>query len=167
MNKFIHNIKVAWRNLMKYKLQTAINVLSIAVGIVTLSLTQSVLRSFRIPVISGESYFERAYDVSFKPVNDENAEDVEVPHNLLRSLKENGVLKSAEMITAPSGFLVAIRADFHLSDSTVHKGSISGFPTDADYAAYSGYRSAITGKKIRSLKSGEAIKDFLEKTYGE
>lgn len=74
MNKFIHNIKVAWRNLMKYKLQTAINVLSIAVGIVTLSLTQSILRSFRLPLISGESYFERAYDVSFKPVNDENAE---------------------------------------------------------------------------------------------
>lgn len=157
MNMIIQNIKVAWRNLMKYKLQTAINVLSIAVGIVTLSLTQSVLRSFRLPVISGESYFERAYEVSFKQISDKDAGDVKVPHDLLRSLKENGVLKSAEMVTAPNGFRVAILADFHLADSTIRKGFISGCPIDADYASYAGYRSAITGKKIRSLKSGEGI----------
>ena len=38
-----HNLKVALRNLLKYKLQTFISVLSIAVGIVTLAFTHAAL----------------------------------------------------------------------------------------------------------------------------
>lgn len=34
-----HHLKVALRNLFKYKLQTTISVLSIAIGIVTLAFT--------------------------------------------------------------------------------------------------------------------------------
>ena len=37
MNMTFHNLKVAVRNLMKYKLQVTISVLSIAIGIVTLA----------------------------------------------------------------------------------------------------------------------------------
>ncbi|MDE5881235.1 MAG: hypothetical protein K2H60_05850, partial [Muribaculaceae bacterium] len=72
MNMIIHNFKVAIRNLMKYKLQTLISVVSIAVGIVTLSFTHSVVQRFRLPSIYFESYYDRAYRVSFRPITDSN-----------------------------------------------------------------------------------------------
>lgn len=43
MKMILHNLKVAVRNLMKYKLQTIISIISIAIGIVTLALAHSVL----------------------------------------------------------------------------------------------------------------------------
>ena len=39
MHMVLHHLKVAVRNLLKYKLQTVISVLSIAIGIVTLALS--------------------------------------------------------------------------------------------------------------------------------
>ena len=46
-----HNLKVAVRNLLKYKLQTLISVLSIAVGIVTLAFTHAALSRVKFPLI--------------------------------------------------------------------------------------------------------------------
>ena len=37
-----HNLKVAFRNLMKYKLQTVVSILSIAIGILTLAIGHTV-----------------------------------------------------------------------------------------------------------------------------
>ena len=47
MNMLLHNLKVALRNLMKYKLQTVISVLSIAIGIVTLAFVHAVMGKVR------------------------------------------------------------------------------------------------------------------------
>ena len=33
----LHNLKVAWRNLMKYKTQNLVSIVALAVGIVTLA----------------------------------------------------------------------------------------------------------------------------------
>ncbi len=49
----LHNLKVALRNLMKYKLQTAISVLSIAIGIVTLAFAHAALSGATIPCLAG------------------------------------------------------------------------------------------------------------------
>ena len=35
----LHNLKVAWRNLMKYKTQNLVSIVALAVGIVTLAAT--------------------------------------------------------------------------------------------------------------------------------
>ena len=45
----LHHLKVAARNLMKYKLQTLISVLSIAIGIVTLAFAHAVLTKVTSP----------------------------------------------------------------------------------------------------------------------
>ncbi|MDE6654930.1 MAG: hypothetical protein K2K37_11155, partial [Muribaculaceae bacterium] len=71
MNSIRHNLKVAVRNLMKYKFQTCMSVLSIAIGIVTLSFAVSVMDKFRLPSIYHESYSDRAYKVSFKSGEDD------------------------------------------------------------------------------------------------
>lgn len=70
MNMFIHNIKVACRNLMKYKLQTLISVLSIAIGIVTLAFTHSMLLLCEWPEIINRMVFNYR-DVNFAAGYDE------------------------------------------------------------------------------------------------
>ena len=155
MNMIIHNLKVALRNLMKYKLQTAISVLSIAVGIVTLALTHSVLTRFRLPAIYSQPYFDRTYDMQF--FSSEEGRNVKISSEIINAVKRDGGPKSAEKLAVPNGYRQNFYAEFHLADSTVRKGEIRMQPLDPEYAAYARLRSALTGSKIRSLKIGEAI----------
>ncbi|MDE6019341.1 MAG: ABC transporter permease [Muribaculaceae bacterium] len=159
----LHDIKVAVRNLMKYKFQTFISVLSIAIGIVTLAFTHSVLQLCELPPIYDEPYYNRAYLIRFKSIN----EDERVPANqeIIKVLKVNGGLRSAEKIAVSCGTKFGIKAEFHLMDSTVRKGYVAGRLIDPEYPAYAGLRSAVTGTKIKTLKAGEAIvsDDFAKK----
>lgn len=167
MKIIIHNLKVAVRNLMKYKLQTAISVLSIAVGIVTLSFTHSLITRFRLPFICNESYFDRAYQLKFISIDDGHT--VDISNEIIHTVKKDGGPRSVEKIAVPNGSPVAINADFHLADSTVRKGYVEGTIIDPAYADYAGIRSAITGKKIKVLKAGEAIisEDFAKRVFND
>lgn len=71
MIMILHNVKVAVRNLMKYRFQTFISVLSIAIGIVTLAFTHSMLLLCECPPIHDEPYYERAYLIRFKSLNED------------------------------------------------------------------------------------------------
>ncbi len=51
-----HNLKIAYRNLMKYKFQTLVSVLALAVGMVTLAAMHFVLKHFGPPAITEEPY---------------------------------------------------------------------------------------------------------------
>lgn len=156
MNMLIHNLKVAVRNLMKYKLQTFISVLCIAIGIVTLSFAHSVMTKFQLPDICNEPYYDRAYQVSF--VEEKPSSDVfRINNDVVRALRQNGGLRCAEQMVVPNGLRTAFHVEFHLADSTVRKGNIDAKYIEPGYANYAGFRSAITGKKIRVLKPGEAI----------
>ena len=167
MNIIPHNLKVALRNLMKYKLQTAISVLSIAVGIVTLALTHSVLTRFLLPAIYSQPYFDRTYDMQF--FSSEEGRNVKISSEIINAVKRDGGPKSAEKLAVPNGYRQNFYAEFHLADSTVRKGEIRMQPLDPEYAAYAGLRSAVKGSKIRSLKVGEAIigEDFARKVFGD
>ncbi len=164
MNIILHNLKVAVRNLMKYKLQTAISVLSIAVGIVTLSFTHSLLSRIQLPSIYYQSYYDRAYKVTFRSIN--GNEDTDISKELIKTIKRDGGLRSAEIIAVPNGWKSGLPVEFHLSDSTIRKGTIGAAHIDPQYPNYSGLRSAVTGKTIRVLKSGEGIvSDDFAKNY--
>lgn len=56
MNMFFHNLKVALRNLLKYKVQTMGSILSLAIGMVTLAVMHSLLLNARARAISDEAY---------------------------------------------------------------------------------------------------------------
>ncbi len=56
MNMFFHNLKVALRNLLKYKVQTMGSILSLAIGMVTLAMMHSLLLNARARAISDEAY---------------------------------------------------------------------------------------------------------------
>ena len=55
----LHNIKVYWRNIMKYRIQNIVSIVALAVGIVTLSATPFVLKHMWPPSIAKESYYDR------------------------------------------------------------------------------------------------------------
>lgn len=155
MKRIIHNLKVALRNLMKYKLQTCMSVLSIAIGIVTLSFAVSVMDRFRLPSLLHESYSDRAYKVSFHSGEDD--EMMTVTNEIIRAVKRDGGPASAEQMAVPNGMTYNILAEFHSGDSIIGKGRVDGRLIDPAYPPYSGLRSAITGEKIRQLRKGEAI----------
>lgn len=163
----LHNFKVAVRNLMKYKIQTAVSVLSIAVGIVTLSFTHSILSRFQFPSIFYESYFDRAYQLEF--ISEEDGERISIDNDIISALKKDGGPRCVEKIAVPNGSPVSINANFLLADSSIRKGNIDGIIIDPAHADYAGLRSAITGKKIKVLKAGEAIisEDYAKRIFND
>ena len=157
-----HNIRVALRNLMKYKLQTLISIVSIAIGIVTLSLTHSLISAYRLPSLFYESYYDHAYKISFS-----SQLYGKEGRNVIMAIRKDGGPRSSEKLTVAVGNAVSIPLEFHLSDSTVRKGQVPIRLMDQGYAEFVGLRSAVTGKKIRKLKHAEAIvsKDFAKTNF--
>lgn len=167
---FFHNLKVALRNLMKYKLQTLISVASIAIGIVTLAFAHSILKNVRMPILYEEPYGERTYQLKFNPIGGySDNDDPTIPEgaermrftrintDIMRAIKRDGGLRCAEKIAIPSGGSRYPKTEFHLTDSTIRKGQIEAKIYDPAYPNFAGFHSAITGEKIRMLKKGEAI----------
>ncbi|MDE6637453.1 MAG: FtsX-like permease family protein, partial [Muribaculaceae bacterium] len=138
--------------LMKYKLQTLISIVSIAIGIVTLSLVHSLISAYRLPSIFYESYYDRAYKVRFNSSNNGDGH-----RNVIRAIRKDGGPKSAEKLTVSIWNCISIPTEFQLSDSTIRKGQVAIRLMDQEYADFIGLRSSVTGKKIRKLKHGEAI----------
>ncbi|MDE5871896.1 MAG: ABC transporter permease, partial [Muribaculaceae bacterium] len=155
MNKILHNLKVGLRNMEKYKLQTLINVLSIAVGILTVSLAHSYLSGVKLNALYDLPFIERTYNVTFKKTI--SGEDANINMDIIRALKGDNGPKSAEQVVVPTSGMYGVGTEFNLPDSTVRRGSVSAECIDPDYLAFVGFRSAITGQPITELKKGEAI----------
>ena len=165
MYLLIHNLKVALRNMTKYKLQTVISVLSIAIGIVTLAFAHSAAEGAKLPSLYHQSYYDRAYEVRFDSLNrapDADTQWADVTFDLIRAVKQDGGLKCAEKIAVPNTIIFGNQFEFHFRDSSVQKIMINYTAIDPEYLTYHGIRSAITGEKIKTLKAGEAV---VSKTF--
>ena len=166
MKMTFHNLKVAVRNLMKYKLQTIISVLSIAIGIVTLAFAHAAMSRLKLPCIYSQPYAERAYNVSLKPLegtgNKVDSMGKDTPSlgytiEIIRALKKDGGPKSVERMAIPSREMYGALMKFHLCDSTTRTVMMKTIFIDPDYFNLIGLRSAITGKIIKRLEPGEAV----------
>ena len=154
-----HNLKVAFRNLMKYKLQTVVSILSIAIGILTLAIVHTVLHEFKRPAVINEPYFDRLYEVAIidKEQSGENKLLNNISFEIMREMKAAGALPSAEQVTFPNGMMTNALPEFYLGDQLIAKQDIELVATDDNYMNIFGIRSALTGKKIKVLKPGEAV----------
>ena len=154
-----HNLKVAFRNLMKYKLQTVVSILSIAIGILTLAIVHTVLHEFKRPAVINEPYFDRLYEVAIidKEQSGENKLLNNISFEIMREMKAAGALPSAEKITFPNGLMTNGMPEFYIGDQLIAKQDIELIATDDNYMNIFGIRSAITGEKIKVLKPGEAV----------
>lgn len=169
----MHNLKVALRNMMKYKLQTVVSVLSLAVGIVTLAFAHAVMVRMVLPPVCEQPFFDRAYRVRFERAGnaDGKGDDVsgETMRDLVRALKRNGGVKSSEMVAVRDCECFGGQVDFVMPDSTHRRLNMSYFPVDPEYVKYMGLRSAITGEKIKDLKQGEGMisEDMAKTIFGD
>lgn len=164
MKMTFHNLKVAVRNLMKYKLQTVISVLSIAIGIVTLAFAHAAIADYKFPPLFYQPFLERAFTISLDYLDDEtdgstdeSREACMVTPEVIRALKHEGGMKCAERIVVLGSQPNSGISEFHLCDSTVRKTTVTSMVIDPESPNYVGLRSAITGEIIKILKPGEGI----------
>ena len=158
-----HNIRIAWRNLMKYKTQNIIAVLCLGVGMVFFSIafiyTQRMLESQR-----RYGADPRRVEIIFNTKNDSIA---------FLSISDMKRIGDSHL---PSIDFIDINEDRFKFDGTLtdragikHLVKINGKLISPEHLSYLGLRSAITGKPIPVLKPGDIImtKGMLERTFGK
>ena len=165
-----HNLKISLRNLLKYKFQTLVSVLALAVGMVTLAAMHFVLRYYAPPAICDEPYYDRLYEMSFakissdKDVADKAGEgtqfdtfNVTITSDIHTALTSNGGMPGVEKLFYADMSFGHMKTTITLPDSTkllMTSGSKDVVP---EYLNFRGIRSALTGEKIPVLNYGEAV----------
>ena len=171
MNMLLHNLKVALRNILKYKVQTMGSIMSLAIGMVTLAVVHSFLQNFRMPSISHEAYYDRVYTIRFDSIQKRQTDDpINTNGDIIRAIKANGGLRCIEQGPyAPNGLMSGGSAEFTLSDKTKRKMQLEPILIERHYPNFAGYRSAITGEKIKVLDTHDAIisKKLSQQIFGD
>ena len=155
----LHNLKVALRNILKYKVQTLGSILSLAIGMVTLATVHSFLQNFRMASINHEPYYDRVYNLRFDSIQKRQSDNsIHINGDIVRAVKANGGPRCIEQGPyAPNGMLTGGWAEFTLSGKTRRKMQLDAVPLDRHYPNFVGIRSAITGEKIKVLGPHDAI----------
>lgn len=155
----LHNLKVALRNILKYKVQTLGSILSLAIGMVTLAVVHSFLLNFRMASINHEPYYDRVYNLRFDSIQKRQSENsIRINGDIVRAVKANGGPRCIEQGPyAPNGMLTGGWAEFTLNGKTRRKMQLDAVPLDRNYPNFVGIRSAITGEKIKVLGPHDAI----------
>lgn len=155
----LHNLKVALRNILKYKVQTLGSILSLAIGMVTLATVYSFLQNFRMASINHEPYYDRVYNLRFDSIQKRQSDhSIRINGDIVRAVKANGGPRCIEQGPyAPNGMLTGGWAEFTLNGKTKRKMQLHAVPLDRNYPNFVGIRSAITGEKIKVLGPHDAI----------
>ena len=170
MNMLLHNLKVALRNILKYKVQTLGSILSLAIGMVTLAVVHSFLQNFRMPSISHEAYYDRVYTIRFDSIQKRQTDDpINANGDIIRAIKANGGLRCIEQGPYAHGLMSGGSAEFTLSDKTKRKMQLEPILIERHYPNFAGYRSAITREKIKVLDTHDAIisKKLSQQIFGD
>ena len=170
MNMLLHNLKVALRNILKYKVQTLGSILSLAIGMVTLAVVHSFLQNFRMPSISHEAYYDRVYTIRFDSIQKRQTDDpINTNGDIIRAIKANEGLRCIEQGPYAYGLMSGGSAEFTLSDKTKRKMQLEPILIERHYPNFAGYRSAITGEKIKVLDTHDAIisKKLSQQIFGD
>ena len=155
----LHNLKVALRNILKYKVQTLGSILSLAIGMVTLATVHSFLQNFRMASINHEPYYDRVYNLRFDSIQKRQSDhSIRINGDIVRAVKANGGPRCIEQGPyAPNGMLTGGWAEFTLNGNTRRKTPLDAVPLDRNYPNFVGIRSAITGENIKVLGPHDAI----------
>jgi ABC-type antimicrobial peptide transport system permease subunit len=163
-----HNLKIAWRNLMKYKMQNLVSAVALAVGMVTIAATHYVMKRYADPAITDEPYFNRTCVLKVYPINVDREKfnsyrDIKkdrIKHEVHNAICADGGLASAEACH-PAFTKIKNRSIYPtrltLNDTLVRQANLGLDYVSPGYMNFRGIRSAITGEKIGELKPGEAV----------
>lgn len=163
MKLSFHNMRVAWRNLMKYKTQNIISVLCLAVGMVLFSATFIFsLRAWQLWQMHGGDPRRARVSLYTK-----EGKHHSVNHDDVRRIYEAN-LSSIDFIDL-NWFAVGTDAPYTDLKGKQYEVETSWRWTTPEHFNHLGLRSAITGKRIPLLKPGDLImtKNMLERTFGK
>ena len=177
----LHNLKTAWRNLLKYKVQNVISIACLAVGVVCFAITVHIMFNFArnlyySSIDQGRPVFN-IYEMSeeeFKNTakHDANGADRQLPMvNITNAIIDRLYSMKLPAMKEIHGIVSVIATDFEFEDNTAQPKTYL-----ANYAQcsprryhYLGYRSAITGERIPELNEGDVLitDDLRDKVFGK
>lgn len=183
----LHNLKVAWRNLMKYKTQNLVSIVALAVGIVTLAATHFFLKHLGPPSIAKESYYDRCYVMCLydekMTMGNGSAPDAELVLDFLNNsitvtpemdaaLNAGGALPGVEKMLHNyfvGGLMRGSDMTFTMPDSTTRTRPSDFFAVEGEKLNFHAIRSALTGEKVPVLKKDEAVisEMIARQVYGD
>ncbi len=169
----LHNLKVAWRNLIKYKTQTVVSVIALAVGMVALAATHFVLKHMGSPAIADEPYYDRCYVMRFREAQSGAAIDtikdeerifavsrMRVKPEMEAALTAGDGLPGVEKIYYNSfigGINMGSDIEFTMPDATTRVFASGFYVVQSEKLNFHAIRSAVTGEKIPVLNDMEAV----------
>ena len=173
--RFSHNLKIAWRNLLKYKVQNAISIACLAVGVVCFAITVLFVSN------NARNIYFNVFDHGIATFY-----CYDVPSSKFEEAKKLGKVEYAGLdakffnrmieMDLPAfkefhGSRASIEKAFSFDDGTEQPKRCDAWLkyTSPNYLHYLWYRSAITGKRIPQLQEGDVlISDVLsEQLFGK
>ena len=153
----IHYLKIATRNLMKYKVQNIVSIVALAVGIVTLAATHFAMGFLGKPNIMDEPYYDRCYSLRLKKIDTDTGKGpiAYIKQDVNAALTEGEGLASVERIFVSNAFIMQTELLFYMPDSTTKKITDNFCFTQNEYLNFRAIRSAITGRRVPVLKENE------------
>ncbi|GEM_PF-3842076 len=159
----LHYLKISVRNILKYKTQTVINVCSIAVSMMLLSVIASMLLTIKPLSILRQPYSDRIVKLrSSDPNSLVLGEDLS--QLVGRQLKCASAIHYFEL----SGRAVMVSAN--LTDTDEKRSLLSeSMPTDAGFFPFYGERSAYSGNVLEDISDNDVVitQPLAEKLFKE
>ena len=177
----LHNLKTSWRNLLKYKVQNAISIACLAVGVVCFAITVHIIFNFArnlyySSIDQGRPVFT-IYEMSeeeFKNTakHDANGADRQLPMvNITKAFIDRLYSMKLPAMKEIHGIVLIMRSNFEFDDNTPQpKTYLATFAQCSPRRYhYLGYRSAITGERIPELNEGDVLitDDLRDKVFGK
>ena len=172
---FIHSLKISLRNLLKYKVQNAISIACLAVGVVCFAITvlfvSNYARNIYFNVFDHGIATFYCYDVPSSKFEEakklRKVEYAKLDAKFFNRMKEMNLPAYKEF----HGSRASIEKAFSFDDGTEQPKRCDAWLkyTSPNYLHYLWYRSAITGKRIPELQEGDVlISDVLsEQLFGK
>lgn len=159
----MHNIRIAWRNLLKYKVQNTIAVLCLGVGLVCFSVGFIIAQRALERRLRGDGNPRRQYAGIYDTKGDSV---VYVGPKTLKRIRDKH-LSSIDHIDLDYE-LVLLAGRFYDLEGRQHLLSTYIKLISPEHLHDLGLRSAITGKRIPVLKPGDVLmtKGMQERTFG-
>ena len=160
----LHHFKISWRNLLKYKVQNAISIACLAVGVVCFAITVYFMYGFGRSVYYNQIKQDLAsFSVLAAPYEETERlrktgsfpENAQLDNDFFKSL----LSKKLPAMEGLHGYHPFMGVDQTFYDNTDQPKTCNCYYTYASprYWMYYGYRSAITGEPIPELEENDCL----------
>lgn len=148
----LHYLRISWRNLCKYKAQTAISICAMAASLTLLAIVASLALSVRqIPLVL-KPYADRTFELQFVDSKNIYAGDEDM------SVISGHQFKSAEAVHhMEEGYGIPVNITVNLGKANEIEYTGDVFLADREYLNFQGMKSVYSGKVIDPISDDETV----------